>query len=109
MKTSPSKVAGFLDRLQHSLEEEQVVVSVYALERAAIDLEWDHLAILDELKWLTASAFHRIEIGRDPRYLGEDIWVFCPRVNFAPSFEGSNLWIRMIERRGVIVISFHEA
>lgn len=109
MIVSEAKISGFLHRLRLSLREERVVVDVYALDRASMELEWDHLAILDELRWLTVSAFHRLETGRDPRYLGENIWVFCPGIALPPKFDQSNLWIRLIERRGIIVISFHEA
>ena len=109
MNVSEPRIADFLQRLRLYLKEERVVVDVYALDRASMELEWDHLAILDELRWLTVSAFHRVEIGRDPRYSGEKIWVFCPEIDLPPVFKPSNLWIRLIERRGMIVISFHEA
>ena len=109
MSPSRSKISAFLRRLRLAIRQELVFVEVYALDRATEDFEWDRFAIVDELKWLELDDFHKTDVAKDPRYTGEMIWVFCPEVDLPPRFDTRKLWIRLIERKGFIVISFHEA
>lgn len=82
--------------------EGRVFVSAYAAERAADDLEWDQWDIVEQLKELDIGDHRHCEISRAPT---EDlIWVFTPDL-----WDGDLLWIRLIERDGIVVVSFHRA
>jgi hypothetical protein len=96
-----AQIAAFLRRLKDAVRKGRVVISVYAAERAADELGWDQADILLMLHELTVSDFRRSETSiRDPADL---IWVFCPEVDY------DILWIRLIERQGILVVSFHRA
>ena len=78
MSPSPNQVSSFLRRLHLALEEQNILVEVYALDRAAEELGWDHTAILEELRWLAVADFLKCQSARNPRYRNEVIWVFRP-------------------------------
>lgn len=105
----PEQVLALVRRLRGAVEGDLVRVEEYALERATAELGWDETSILLELMRIEAHHFLRTERAGDPLFRGETIWVFTPPVQIPPTFGDVSLWIRLIERNGVVVVSFHEA
>ncbi len=64
------------------------------------DLEWTAEDLRVQLLELAAHDFLRVESSTAPQ--GGVIWVFTPEF-----WDGGHLWIRLVERAGVVVISFH--
>lgn len=102
MDPSLPELLGFLERLRQAVAEERVLVTHYAAERAADELEWDQWDILEELRELQPADHHRCEVSREPTR--DLIWVFTPA-----HWDGDHLWIRLVERQAIIVVSFHRA
>jgi hypothetical protein len=90
----------FLRRLKRAVAEDQILVTSKAADEAAEDLGWDREDILLQLSDLVEADFERTEDSTVQP--GEVVWVFCPDLEI----EGA-LWIRLVERHGVVVVSFH--
>ena len=96
---SPRDLQRFLKRLEQALAADAVRVSTYARQRAFDELQFDALDILLVVGELDAESFEKCvlsEVSHD-----ELVWVFCPTV------DDTILWIRLIERNGILVVSFH--
>ncbi|MFH1465096.1 MAG: type II toxin-antitoxin system MqsR family toxin [Pseudomonadota bacterium] len=93
-------VSSFLHRLAQAVAENRVFVTGKAADEAVDDLGWTREDILLQLLDLVETDFERTE--ESTAHPGNLIWVFCPDLDF----EGT-LWIRLAERHGVVVISFH--
>jgi len=78
----------------------RVEIRTYALDGLR-DLEWTAHALRLQLVELTEDDFLRTEESSAPeRGL---IWVFTPEF-----WDVGFLWIRLVERAGIVVISFHK-
>lgn len=95
------RITAFLARVRQAIRDGEVVASAKAIDEAAEDLNWSREDIVAFLLLLEAHAYERIE--RSLVRPGDDLWVFCPEID-----EGT-LWIRIVAREGVIVVSFHLA
>lgn len=96
-----SSVAAFLSRVRRAIRVGEVVVSAKALDEAAEDLNWSRDELIVFLTFLEVSDFERVEMSAVRP--GDTLWVFCPEI------EEGTLWIRIIARKGIIVVSFHLA
>jgi hypothetical protein len=94
-------VAAFLRRVREAVAANRVRTSDYARERAREDLCWNALDIGEQLSELTEDDLYRREPSHDRPW--EDIWTFTPPLLDEEGF----LWIRIVERGGVLVVSFH--
>ncbi len=92
-----SQVAAFLARVRLAVATEHVVISSKAADEATEELGWVQEDILDELCELEAADYLRSE----PSIVraGGVVHTFTP----------GDLWIRLVERGGIIVVSFHRA
>lgn len=95
---SGSAVQTFLSKLHASCAQEAVFVSRAALEDAE-EMGWGYADIVAQLVCLAADDFEKRVASQ--RFPWEQIWVFCP------SSSGEQLWIRIVERNGFFIISFH--
>lgn len=102
MDPSRAQTLAFLRRLAAAVEQERVFVSAYAADRATEDLQWDQWDIIEQLKDITFDDLRHCECSRAPT--ADLIWVFTPEL-----WDGGHLWIRLIERDGIVVVSFHRA
>jgi hypothetical protein len=103
MGMSPKKpiVSGFLRRVRQAVIEKRVRFSDYARERAREDLGWELDDMQEQLLMLTEEDLFRREPSTDRPW--EDVWTFTPPLLDEEDF----LWIRLVEREGVLVVSFH--
>lgn len=99
MPASADQLAAFLQRLRRAVDVGRVEVRAYALDGLR-DLEWSAEDLRLQLLELAAEDFLRAEESTAPE--GGLIWVFTPEV-----WDGGHLWIRLVERSGIVVISFH--
>ena len=99
MKPSDAMIESFLSRLRKAVFDGRVRFSHYAAEDLQ-DMAWSRNDALDQLASLNLDDFLRIETSRVDTL---PIWVFQPD---DPWFDA--LWIRLVERSGVVVISFHQ-
>ena len=100
----PSKkppITAFLRRVRMAVAAKRIRFSDYARDRAREDLGWDLSDISEQLVHLTTDDFFRRESSTDQPW--EDIWTFTPPLLEDDGF----LWIRLVERDGVLVVSFH--
>ena len=102
MEPTLSKARAFLKRLKLAVERDRVAVSQYAADRASEELEWTRWDILEQLKELAVNDLRRCEVSRAPT--ADLIWVFTPE-----TADDVSLWIRLLERDGIVVVSFHKA
>ena len=102
MEPTLAQIQAFLRRLRLAVDEEKVVVSTYAADRAVSELGWDLWDILEQLKDLVPEDHRHCELSRAPT--ADLIWVFTPEL-----WDGDLLWIRLLERDGIVVVSFHKA
>ena len=102
MEPSPAEIRAFLKRVRDAVDHGRVAVSQYAADRAADELEWNLWDILEQLKELLPTELRHCEVSTEPS--ADLIWVFTPEL-----WDGDLLWIRLIERDGVVVISLHRA
>ena len=100
MPPTSSQISAFLGRLHAAVRENRVQVRGYALEGLR-DLEWTTEDLRLQLLELTVGDLLRTEASTAPQ--GGQIWVFTPEL-----WDGGYLWIRIVERAGVVVISFHK-
>jgi len=96
-----AELAAFLARVRVAVEERRVRVTDYAREGASA-LDWNEWDIVEQLRELTATDWLRCESSVD-RHRPSLIWVFEPDF-----WDGGKLWIRLVERSGVLVVSFHK-
>lgn len=101
MRVPPShdQLVSFLQRLRRAVTEGRVEIRAYAVEGLR-DLEWTAEDLRLQLLDLAAADFLRVEDSAAPQ--GGLIWVFTPDF-----WDGGHLWIRLVERAGIVVISFH--
>lgn len=99
MERSSREIASFLARVRRAMALGVIRFTDYAYEGIEA-LGWQREDALLQLIELSAADFHRCEDGRERPGL---IWVFTPDF-----WEGGMLRIRLIERHGVVVISFHK-
>ena len=95
----PNTVA-FLRRVRRAVSAGRVEIRAYALDGAR-DLGWDAADIRAQLLDLVDGDFLRTERSTAPE--GGLIWVFTPE-----TWDDEYLWIRLVERKGVVVVSFHQ-
>jgi len=79
---------------------EGVEIRGYALDGLR-DLEWTVVDLRLQLLKLAIDDLLRTEQSTTPE--GGLIWVFTPE-----HWDGGHLWIRLVERAGIVVISFHK-
>lgn len=92
----------FLTRVKRAILAGRVRVSAYARQRALDELGWEERDIIEQVADLQPEDFLRRE--RSSVYPEDLIWVFCPWDE-----HHDKLWIRLLEREGVLIISFHRA
>ena len=80
--------------------EGRVEIRGYALDGLR-ELEWTAQDLRLQLLELTFDDLLRTEQSTAPE--GGLVWVFTPELS-----EGGHLWIRLVERMGIVVISFHK-
>ena len=78
-----------------------MLVTTKAADEARDELGMEPADIVSFLPELVEEDFERREPSTQRQ--GDDIWVFIAAV------EHNELWIRLIERNGIVVVSFHEA
>ena len=102
MRVAPTaeQIAAFLVRLRRAVAEDRIEVRAYALDGLR-DLEWTAEDLRMQLLELTVDDLLRTEASTAPQ--GGVVWVFTPEF-----WDGGFLWIRLIERAGIVVISFHK-
>ena len=102
MQVSPTvdRIAAFLSRLRRAVAEGRVEIRAYALGGLS-DLEWTAEDLRLQLIELTMDDLLRTEESTAPE--GGLVWVFTPEL-----WDGGYLWIRLVERAGIVVISFHK-
>lgn len=99
-RTNPS-VSRFLARLRAALSAGHVVITRKAAREATDELGLDRLVVFEVLAELDLDDFNRtVPSSAVP---GDVVWVFTP------AYDTMTLWIRLVERNKVIVVSFHEA
>jgi hypothetical protein len=79
---------------------EGVEIRGYALDGLR-DLEWTVVDLRLQLLELAIDDLLRTEQSTAPE--GGLIWVFTPEL-----WDGGHLWIRLVERAGIVVIIFHK-
>ena len=101
MRVPPSaeQIVSFLQRVRRAVTEGRVEIRAYAVEGLR-DLEWTAEDLRLQLIELAAEDFLRVGDSIAPQ--GGIIWVFTPEF-----WDGGHLWIRLVERAGIVVISFH--
>jgi hypothetical protein len=110
MGPAKRQIAAFLGQVKQACQRGSVIVTEKAAEEATEDLGWDEASILGELAALEASDFERVE--KSTVNSADEIWTFCPYVDVLTEedeLENVKLWIRLVERNGVIVVSCHRA
>jgi hypothetical protein len=95
-----SSINSFLARLRRAVAQDRLQVRGYAREGLR-DLEWTIEDLKIALNGLTVGDFHRTERSTAPQ--GGLIWVFTPE-----RLDEGTLWVRLVERAGIVVISFHQ-
>jgi hypothetical protein len=93
-------VRAFLKRLGRAAAAGRVRLTVKATDEIR-DHGWDTSWALDLIASLTAEDFERCEDSTV--FAGDILWVFCPEI------DDGTLWIRLTEREGIVVVSFHLA
>jgi hypothetical protein len=93
-------VPAFLLRLRKAVQQGHVEVRGYAKEGLR-SLEWTVTDLRLQLLDLSVDDFLRTE--ESSNISREIIWIFTPEF-----WDGGYLWIRLVERSGIVVISFHK-
>lgn len=94
------QIAAFLLRLGASVADGRVEIRGYALDGLR-ELEWTAQDLRLQLLELSADDLFRTE--ESTAVEGGLIWVFTPEF-----WDGGYLWLRLIERGGIVVISLHK-
>ena len=101
MSNRGTQVGSFLRRLRRALTADNVLLTRKAAEEAAHELHMQREEVFEVLAQLNGLDFdHTAPSAALP---GDLVWVFTP------VHDGVTLWIRVVERGKVIVVSFHEA
>ena len=100
MSVTDSSISSFLARLRRAVAQDRLQVREYAKEGLR-DLEWTLQDLKIALSELSVDDFHRTERSSAPQ--GGLIWVFTPE-----RLDEGTLWIRLVERAGIVIISFHQ-
>ncbi len=102
MHVSPTdaQLNALLVRMRTAVRAGRVEVRAYAREGMR-ELGWEPEDVRIQLLELAAPDFLRVEESTAAQ--GGLIWVFTPEL-----WDGGHLWIRLVERRGVVIISFHQ-
>ena len=101
MSKGEAQVESFLRGLRRALNADNVLITRKAAEEAASELHMRREEVFEILAELTGLDFdHATASVAVP---GDEIWVFTPVCDEVA------LWIRLVERGKVIVVSFHEA
>jgi hypothetical protein len=95
-----AQIGAFLVRLRRAVDGGRVEIRGYALDGLR-DLEWTVVDLRLQLLELAIDDLLRTEQSTAPE--GGFIWVFTPEL-----WDGGHLWIRLVERAGIVVISFHK-
>lgn len=97
--SSPNELAAFLRRVLAALDADRVGLTDYARE-GMDDLGWEEFDVRAQLRELVPNDWLRCEPSlHKPEDL---IWVFTPDF-----WDDGFLWIRIVERHGLVVVSFH--
>lgn len=99
MEIRSASLASFLRRLRTAVRSGHFRVTGYAREGAEA-LDWDDWDIAEQLSELAAADWLRSEESTAQR--GDIVWVFTPSY-----WDGGFLWVRLVERDGVVVVSLH--
>lgn len=99
VRPKPTALAAFLTRVREAVAAGRLEVTDYARE-GADELGWAESDILEQLRELTAEDFLRCEDSTSRP--GDLLWVFTPGL-----WDESYLRIRLVERSGIVVVSFH--
>lgn len=94
-----SIASDFLARLDQALARDMVFPTREARDVALEQFGWDEGDMFSLLRVLEEEDFYLTEPSVAPE--GGTIWVFVPMTT-----EG-RIWIRLCERRGIVVVSFH--
>ncbi len=94
-----SAPAAFLARLDAAFDLDQVFATHAAREAALAQFGWDEGDMFGLLRVLDEDEFLRVEESSAEE--GGTIWVFVPTT------AQGRIWVRLCERAGIIVISFH--
>jgi hypothetical protein len=95
-----SEIETFLSRARRACRGGRVRLTRKALGEAWEELCWESPDILLQIEALVLHDFY--DLVESTARPGEQVWVFCPET----TFEGS-LYVRLVERDGLIVVSFH--
>ena len=96
---SAADIAAFLRRVRAAVDGGRVVLSDYAVE-GADELGWEPWDVRAQLRELGPEDWFRCE--ESVALPGDLLWVFTPEL-----WDGDSLWIRLLERNGIVVVSFH--
>jgi hypothetical protein len=99
VEPTSDQIRSFLLRVRRAVDDGRIHIRAYALEGLR-DLEWTAEDLRLQLLDLTIDDFLRSEQSTAAQ--GGLIWVFTPEF-----WEEGRLWIRLVERAGIVVISFH--
>jgi hypothetical protein len=100
MCPSDSEIEAFLSRARRACRDGRVFVTKKAMTEAWQGLCWQDSDVRLQIEALVLHDFH--ELVSSTVRPGDPVWVFCPET----TFEGS-LYIRLVEREGLVVVSFH--
>ena len=99
MPPPDDQLDAFLQRLRRAVHDGRVEIRTYAVEGLR-EFEWSAGDLRLQLLELTRQDFLRVEASSALQ--GGLIWAFTPEF-----WDGGHLWIRLVERSGIVVISFH--
>lgn len=92
-------LAAFLRRARAAVDEGRVILSDYALE-GADTLGWEPWDVRMQIRELAVDDWLRCEASTEVP--GDMLWIFTPEL-----WDNGYLWIRLVERNGIFVVSFH--
>lgn len=97
---SPPDVVAFLATVRAAVEGGRIEIREYALDGMR-ELEWTAFDVRMQLLELGVADFLRTEESTAPQ--GGLVWTFTPEF-----WDDGYLWIRLVERTGIVIISFHK-
>ena len=89
----------FLRRARRAVRADRVLLTSKAAGEAWDQLEWDIDDALAMLVELLPDDFLRTEPSTERP--GDEVHVFCP------VYDEVELWVRLVERSGIVVVSLH--
>ncbi len=94
-------VVDFLQRVHVAVAAGTFIVTDKAAREVVEELGWDLASVADELLELQPGDYLHSERSRPhPKDMVH---------TFTPPLDDGELWIRLVERAGIIVVSFHRA